>query len=429
MGEMIKDIVAPKVRAYSEKEDMYGVRTVQKKFRDSFVGSTLNSLNWDVKSKGAGQTIAVNAGVLTISAGVGIDQETVLVSKEYFTPPFRSLFGFMASQKITNQELHLEIVSIDEVTLEPDDKCMAAWKMDNAGTASQAYYRTQNGGMVPLDSALVTAGTWTGWTIHELELFIDEMYYHVRTMDTTTGRAYSYKRDQQIPDPNALYKLRIRVKNLGTAPASNTDYKFQFVTCIDYAEVTAEITSGRGNMVAGQGIYATVGGSVNINGSPTVVGPAAHDAAVSGSPVRIAGRALTLPYNAVATGDVADLVTTLIGALIVKPYSIPENEFSYASAAIIATTDQVAKVAGAAGIRNYVTGLQLHNSHATVGTEVVVKDGATVIWRGYLPPLMNHAIAVVFNTPLRGTAATALNFACITTGANVYANIQGYQAP
>ena len=30
---------------------------------------------------------------------------------------------------------------------------------------------------------------------------------------------------------------------------------------------------------------------------------------------------------------------------------------------------------------------------------------------------------------LRGTAATAVNFACLTTGAQVYVNAQGYAAP
>jgi hypothetical protein len=34
----------------------------------------------------------------------------------------------------------------------------------------------------------------------------------------------------------------------------------------------------------------------------------------------------------------------------------------------------------------------------------------------------------VFGNPLRTTAATALNFACITTAAAVYVNAQGFTA-
>jgi len=161
----------------------------------------------------------------------------------------------------------------------------------------------------------------------------------------------------------------------------------------------------------------------------TTVGQAAHDAGIAGNPVRIGGRALTANYTAVATGDTADFATTLNGAQITKPFSIPDADWQYAAAAggIVNTTDVVARSAGAAGIRNYVTGIQVRNTNA-VATEFVIKEGATVIWRTQLPASMTASQDVVFATPLRGAAATAINVACITTGAAVYANLQGYQA-
>ena len=87
------------------------------------------------------------------------------------------------------------------------------------------------------------------------------------------------------------------------------------------------------------------------------------------------------------------------------------------------------KDAAAAGIRNYVTSIDVRNAHATVATEVVIKDGATVIWRQLLPAAMATPVEITFPTPLRGTAATAMNVACITTGAQVYVNAQGFAAP
>lgn len=161
-----------------------------------------------------------------------------------------------------------------------------------------------------------------------------------------------------------------------------------------------------------------------------VVGAAAHDAVISGNPERIAGRAVTANYTAVANGDVADIITTLVGAVIEKPFSIPEADWQYAALAggIINTTDVVVKAAAAAGIRNYVTAIQVRNTNA-VATEFVIKDGATVIWRTQLPASMTDSQTVTFITPLKGTAATAVNVACITTGAAVYANLQGYSAP
>lgn len=146
-------------------------------------------------------------------------------------------------------------------------------------------------------------------------------------------------------------------------------------------------------------------------------------------PVRAAARAISALLATVATGDVHDLVSTLNGALIVKPYSIPELDWQYAAAAggIVNTTDVAIKAAGAAGIRNYVTRLDIRNASATA-TEFVIKDGATVIWRQALPASMAAPVEFTFPSPLRGTAATALNVACLTTGAAVYINASGYAA-
>jgi hypothetical protein len=117
-----------------------------------------------------------------------------------------------------------------------------------------------------------------------------------------------------------------------------------------------------------------------------------------------------------------------IGALVQKPYSIPEADWSYTGAAVTNTTDVVLAAAAGAGIRRYITAIQLKNTNATA-TEVVIKDGATVIWRLLLPANMATADTIAFPSPLKSTANAALNFACITTGASVYVAAQGYTAP
>lgn len=169
--------------------------------------------------------------------------------------------------------------------------------------------------------------------------------------------------------------------------------------------------------------------AVALHPTSALNGQSAHDAVISGSPVRLAGRALTAAYTTVATGDTADLVTTLQGALITRPWQIPELEWSYASAAggIVNTTDVPLVAAAAAGLRRYITSMTLSNNSATA-TEAVLKDGATIIWRGMLPANAGNFL-VTFENPLKTTAATALNFACITTAAAVYVNAQGYTAP
>lgn len=133
---------------------------------------------------------------------------------------------------------------------------------------------------------------------------------------------------------------------------------------------------------------------------------------------------------AVAAADDGDFAELGLGVQVTKPFSTPDLDWAYAAAAAITTTADVAlKAAAGAGLRNYITGLQIKNTHATVATEVVLKDGATVIWRGHLSAVMVYNDIIPFQTPLKTSANAALNFACITTGANVYVGAQGYVAP
>jgi hypothetical protein len=210
-------------------------------------------------------------------------------------------------------------------------------------------------------------------------------------------------------------------------PASSTTVNVNFVTVVDYAELTAEITAGRGAANAGQGMAVTVVGSGN--GSQQVQGAAARNTNGPGNPLYVA-TGLSANPSAVTSGRNVDLLATLIGALVVKPYGIPELDWQFAGAAggITNTTDVAMKAAAGAGVRNYVTGATLINTGAAA-TEVVLKDGATVIFRLNLPANMTTPVDLVFATPLKGTANTTLNVACLTAGAAVFVSAQGYAAP
>lgn len=176
-----------------------------------------------------------------------------------------------------------------------------------------------------------------------------------------------------------------------------------------------------------------VSGTVAVSGTVTTGGVAAHSAAASGNPLQVGGVVATAVSTAEVAGDTCRLAMTTGGALVQKPYAVPEVDWTYAAASggITNTTDVAIKAAAGASIRNYLTAISITNASAVVATEVVVKDGATVIWRGFVgaQTLLNSVVSVTFQTPLRGTANTALNVACITTGAAVYVNAQGYAAP
>jgi len=159
-----------------------------------------------------------------------------------------------------------------------------------------------------------------------------------------------------------------------------------------------------------------------------VVGDAAHDAAVTGNPVLVGIEARTTEPTAVGDGDVVRILSTALGKQVVYPFAIPQSSWSYASAAAVTdTADDEAKAAGGAGVRNYITGVQVFNSHDTTGTAVVIKDGSTVIWQGWAEQT-GGGCSAVFNPPLRGTAATAVNVANITTSSSTFFNLQGFTA-
>jgi len=169
-------------------------------------------------------------------------------------------------------------------------------------------------------------------------------------------------------------------------------------------------------------LNATVVGSGNF----TVVGPGAHSAASSGNPVRVAGRVNTAVDTTLVAGDTADLFVSSSGQLVQKPYASAELDWQYTGVLTTATA-QAVRAAGAAGVRNYVTGLQYQNTNATT-TTVLVLDGATLIAQYNAPANMAVPAVIGFATPLRGTAATALNVNCGSAAASLQVNVQGYQS-
>lgn len=162
-----------------------------------------------------------------------------------------------------------------------------------------------------------------------------------------------------------------------------------------------------------------------------VVGDAAHDAAVAGNPVLVGFEARSTSPTAVGDGDVVRAQATLLGKQVVYPWAIPASSWSYAAASggIVNTTGVTIKAAGGAGVRIYLTDLHVINGHATVSTDVQIRDGAsgTVLWRGFAQAA-GGGISIHFSTPLRGTANTLLEVACGTTGSAVYVNATGFVA-
>lgn len=111
--------------------------------------------------------------------------------------------------------------------------------------------------------------------------------------------------------------------------------------------------------------------------------------------------------------------------------STPWNYAAAASGIVASTAGVTVKTAAGAGVRNYLSSLQLACDTLGAATEFVVRDGAsgTVLWRTKLQTAAMAPQTYNFDPPLRGTANTLLEVATLTavTG-GVYVNAQGFTA-
>lgn len=155
-------------------------------------------------------------------------------------------------------------------------------------------------------------------------------------------------------------------------------------------------------------------------------GQTAHSSASTGSPVRAAGRVITTLDTTLVQGDASDLAMTTGQQLVTKDFASSENDWQFVGT-VTTTTQTAIKAAGAANIRNFVTGITYQNTNSTA-TTLLVQDGNTTILSISCAATMLNPVNMVFPTPLRGTAATAVNYTAGTTAANVLLNVQGYQS-
>lgn len=331
------------VAGYDPHEDVLKVSSLQKRWRADFTGSVLNPSKWNLVQQGTGQTITVSGGVLAVTSGTTANAETIIESVEYFTPSVRVLFQMMLSARVANNSVTVELVSVDPDTLVADGQNAAAWLFDFNATADFAKYEVQYGGQARLQSAAVDTNVniTTPYHIREIELYADEAWFHSRLLDSTAGRTSSFVRNQQIPDPNSLYKVRIRVTNGATAPASSITANFQGVTVVDYSELQAEITASRGANVAGMGlpvsIVQSITQTVSVSGNPAMQGMVAHDAVVTGNPVLAGAYAHATGQAAVsADGDVVRLWADRQGRLAVWVPPAGAHANGWSAAAVLA---------------------------------------------------------------------------------------------
>jgi len=176
--------------------------------------------------------------------------------------------------------------------------------------------------------------------------------------------------------------------------------------------------------------YALITRSIP-SGDDTVVGKAAHDAAVAGNPVRMAGKANANEPTAVADGDTCDAWVDLQGRRVVIlnfPANVAADSTTGPKVTTLTTTSDVALVAApGASLSVYVTGVSASNGSATL-TRVDLKDGTTIRQSMYLAASGGGFVAS-FNPPWKITANTAFNGALSVGVTDVRATVHYFVGP
>lgn len=404
------------------------IGTTTAKVREDFSAANQSPL-WVTRKEGAGMTVDWTVpSALRISAGTTASSETVLRYADPFEAPARAMFLaqdlVFLSQRIVNQEFELRLVSDDGTEY-------VSWVFDGT-VATTAKMRSANGGAPAVDTTLPTPNTATGAAAFELELWIDECYWHARASDSVNARTTSSVRNRRIPDPHVPLFVELVVRNLATAPASNTILSLDAVLIQDITELSVEVTGGRGGGAASQAVPVLVSSgaltvsSLTPGSTATALGKAEDAVHTTGDVgVEVLGvRAPAAPTAATsAAGDYSYLLVDAEGKVINSNQAESGLTVQAVVDATLATDVALVAAAGA-GVRTYLTDLTLENTGATAN-RVIVSDGATRVFSATVPP--GTTFGKTFSTPLRGTAATALNVRLGAAG-TVTVSASGYRA-
>lgn len=169
-------------------------------------------------------------------------------------------------------------------------------------------------------------------------------------------------------------------------------------------------------------------GDVDVLTLPGIAGSAAHDAAVSGNPVLVAGYAETpddsAPANQVsAEGDATRLTTDRDGAVYTHPH--PPRIWHVATEYTTQQTDTSVKATPGAGLSLYITDITINCNGAVT---VTLEEGTTTTKFKYYGSAAGDGTNKQFIVPLKLAANTALT---VTTSGAVtcFVGVNGYTAP
>lgn len=210
--------------------------------------------------------------------------------------------------------------------------------------------------------------------------------------------------------------------NCGGSMLLRTTARMHDLMLEDWTE-TKVMVDGQGTTRLDKALPVSIVNST-ITATTVISGTTAQDAAAP-NPVAIGGRATNANQTAMsAAGDLVHTTHTMIGAMVDKPYCIPEVEWAY-TGALTTTSDVQVQAAAGAGIKRHVTMMQATNTGASA-VDVLLRDATTTRLQVTVPA--GQSVVMPLPTGIPTTANAILNVALSAAG-TVRVNILGYTAP
>lgn len=218
------------------------------------------------------------------------------------------------------------------------------------------------------------------------------------------------------------------VTDCGGGVIRRTCLRMSFIRVFDYERLRVEaLARPAGDSAAAMPVVIQGGTASAAQSGTWTVGAAGTTAQDSSSPnpIAIGGRAANANQSAMSSaGDLVHTMHTMIGAIVQKPYAIPEAEWSF-TAALTATTDVAVQTAAGAGLKRHTTLIQATNTGAAA-VDVLLRDGTTTRLQVTVPA--GQSVYMPLPTGIPVTANTALNVALSAAG-TVRFNALGYTSP